>query len=146
LEQVGSQLHVAPDFACYIKVCGNCAFTEWYSKFLIDDFQAAHEAVGQFGVITETPGGQYMVSIFREYVHHGSHATDFTVMLDSEQWFQLSLTLPNLSDDQVVRAVLYGPYLRAWHERIGQVPADLGRNLRALITQHLAAQAASNAG
>ncbi len=126
----------APDLTCYVKACRNCAYVEFFSKFLIDDFEATLAAIDKFGVISRTPGGDYLVSIFREYEHRGTRAKDFTVPLSSEQWFELCLVLDDLSDSQVVRSVLHGPYLAAWKERVGPVPPDLARDLRALVSDY----------
>lgn len=137
LEEDGAQTKPAPDLTRYVKACRSCAYVEFYSKFLIDDFEATEAALGAFGVITEAPSGDHLLSIFWEYEHRGRSARDFTIPIPSDRWFELSIALERLSDKEVVEAVLDGPYLRAWTERIGPIPPDLGKNLRALIAQYL---------
>lgn len=133
----GRDTRRAPDLTCYAKACSNCGYVELFSKMLIDRFFKVETAVEEFGEISRSPDGQYLVSIFKTYMHRGVPANDFTVPLSAGEWFELCLELDSLSDRALVDRILVGPYQKAWLERIGPIPPDLGAHLRALIRRFL---------
>jgi predicted nucleic-acid-binding Zn-ribbon protein len=129
----GDNAEAAPDLECYVKVCRNCAFTELYSKYLVDQFESARQPVPEFGEISRAPGGQRLVSVFVEYEHKGQRATDFTVPIPDDTWFALKVGLDDLSDDALIDLAFPGAYKKAWLDRVGPFPRNFASNLRRLI-------------
>ena len=130
---VTARVEAAPELECYAKVCRNCAYTDFYSAYLIDEFEDLAERAATFGEISQAPGGQRLLSIFVSYEHRGEKATNFTVPIPDHAWFALKTNLDELRDDQLVELVLPGPYKKAWVERVGPLPADFAKKVWELV-------------
>jgi predicted nucleic-acid-binding Zn-ribbon protein len=108
----------------YVKMCRHCAYSELYSKYLVDKFQELDDR-GGFGQVSKAPSGMYLLSIFVEYQNRGELAQDFTIPYTAEQWFALRMIVDAASDGDLFRAVFYGPYQEAWLTRVPKKPEDL---------------------
>lgn len=122
--------------AFYVKVCGNCAYSEMYAQYLIDQFERRAAQAEGFGQVSRAPSGLYLISIWKNYEHEGQQAHDFTVPLSSEEWFNVQILVDSVDDERLVQLVLKEPYLKAWRDRVGDIPPDFAANLRELIKAH----------